>query len=48
MCGNAAESKLCDITNMSKTINRSNILDLVMTNERGMVDSILHESPLGK
>ena len=27
---------------------RSNILDLVMTNERGMVDLILHESPLGK
>ena len=27
---------------------RSNILDLVMTNERGMVDSILHESPLCK
>ena len=27
---------------------RSNILDLVTTNERGMVDSILHESPLGK
>ena len=27
---------------------RSNILDLVITNERGMVASILHESPLGK
>ena len=26
----------------------ANILDLVITNERGMVDSILHESPLGK
>ena len=27
---------------------RSNIQDLVMTNKRGMVDSIFHESPLGK
>ena len=28
--------------------NQSNILDLVFTNEEGMVDDIIHESPLGK
>ena len=28
--------------------NQSNILDLVFSNEEGMVDDIIHESPLGK
>ena len=28
--------------------NKSNTLDLVFTNERGMVDDIVYESPLGK
>ena len=58
--GNAAESKFCDclrdeglfqhvtLPTRARISTRSNILDLVMTNERGMVDSILHESPLGK
>ena len=27
---------------------RANILDLVLTNEEGMVDSVSHEAPLGK
>ena len=44
--GNAAESNFCETR--GRLENRSNILDLVITNERGMVDSILHESPLGK
>ena len=58
--GNAAERKFCDclrdeglfqhvtLPTRARISTRSNILDLVMTNERGMVDSILHESPLGK
>ena len=58
--GSAAESKFCDclrdeglfqpvtLPTRARISTRSNILDLVMTNERGMVDSILHESPLGK
>ena len=58
--GNAAEGKFCDcirderllqhvtLPTRARISTRSNILDLVMTNERGMVDSILHESPLGK
>ena len=58
--GNAAESKFCDcltdeglfqhvtLPTRARISTRSNILDLVMTNERGMVDSILYESPLGK
>ena len=58
--GNAAESKFCDclrdeglfqhvtLRTRARISTRSNILDLVMTNERGMVDSILYESPLGK
>ena len=28
--------------------NKSNILDLVFTNEKGMIDDIVYESPLGK
>ena len=28
--------------------NKSNILDLVFTNEQGMIDDIVYESPLGK
>ena len=58
--GNAAESNFCEclrdeglsqhitLPTRGRLENRSNILDLVITNERGMVDSILHESPLGK
>ena len=58
--GNAAENNFCEclrdeglsqhitLPTRGRLENRSNILDLVITNERGMVDSILHESPLGK
>ena len=57
--GNAAESNICECLNeglfqhitlqtRGRLENRSNILDLVITNERCMVYSILHESPLGK
>ena len=58
--GNAAESKFCDclrdeglfqhvtLPTRARISTRSNKLDLVVTNERGMVDSILYESPLGK
>ena len=28
--------------------NRSNILDLIFTNEEGMIENVKYESPLGK
>ena len=58
--GHAAESKCCDcirdegifqhvtLPTRGRLLTRSNILDLVMKNKRSMVDSIIHESPLGK